>query len=99
MSAASRWKCALSMSFMLTQVPGRRWRGGSRLESLLLGSALGWGVAAGEAAAFGWGRWEEEEQRLAGFHHPDQLHPWIRSPWAMTRRERGREILRPEPFT
>lgn len=99
MSAASRWKCALSMSFMLTQVPGRRWRGGSRLETLLLGSALGWGVAAGEAAAFGLGRWEEEEQRLAGFHHPDQLYPWIRSPWAVTRRERGREILRPEPFT
>jgi len=55
MSAASRWQCALSMSFMLTQVPGRRWRGGNRLETLLLGSALGWGVAAGEAAAFEWG--------------------------------------------
>ena len=68
MSAASRWQCALSMSFMLTQVPGRRWRGGNRLEILLLGSALGWGVVAGDAAAFEWGRWEEEEQRLAGFH-------------------------------
>jgi len=36
---------------------------------------------------------------LLGSMHPDQLYPWIRSPWAMTRRERGREILRLKPFT
>lgn len=64
-SAASRREWGLSMSFMLTQVLGRHWRGENRPETPLSGSALGRGVAVGEAAAFGWWRWEEE-QELAG---------------------------------
>lgn len=54
MSAASRLEWGLSVSFVLTQVLGRGWRGGNRLERLLSGSEPGWGVAEGEAAALGW---------------------------------------------
>ena len=91
------------MSFMLTQVLGRRWRGENRLETLLSGSALGWGVAAGEAAAFGWWRWEEEEQRLAGFRASSPALSVLRaldqvalgSDWG---EGGGRELLGSEPL-
>lgn len=63
-----------------------------------VGISTGMGRAAGKRLHLGGGGGRKRSRGLLGSIIQDQLHPWIRSPWAMTRRERGREILY-KPFT
>lgn len=95
-SAAVTLEQGLSVSCMWTQVLGRGWRGGQRLDTLLSGSVVLWE----EAAVF---EWEEGAEVCEGGVHPHRQNSLAHShlagpgnwPRATTRGREGKGPLGP----